>query len=123
MSDFLIYIGMYARLFFVSFSSTVMMFIVTRTIFPQKRSGSYFFIYWGYRFFVQEILITTIMGNYFRNELWFQLFYSVVTLVGFFLAFFVFWYVFEGELLNIVITALLVDSICGSVNMIVAMLI
>lgn len=87
MSDFLIYIGMYARLFFVSFSSTVMMFIVTRTIFPQKRSGSYFFIYWGYRFFVQEILITTIMGNYFRNELWFQLFYSVVTLVGCFLAF------------------------------------
>lgn len=123
MSDFLIYIGMYARLFFVSFSSTVMMFIVTRTIFPQKRSGSYFFIYWGYRFFVQEILITTIMGNYFRNELWFQLFYSVVTLVGCFLAFFVFWYVFEGELLNIVITALLVDTICGSVNMIVAMLI
>ena len=37
MSDFLIYIGMYARLFFVSFSSTVMMFIVTRTIFGESR--------------------------------------------------------------------------------------
>ena len=123
MSGFMIYIGMYARLFFVSFSSTVMMFLVTRTIFPQKRSGSYFFLYWAYRFFVQEILITTIMGTYFRNELWFQIFFSVMTLVSFFFAFFAFWYVFQGDLLNLVITALMVDTICGSINMIVAMLI
>lgn len=84
MSEILIFISMYARLFFVSFSSTVMMFLVTRAIFPQKRPGIYFYGYWVYRFFIQEILITTIMSSWYKEELWFQIFYSIATLIAFF---------------------------------------
>ena len=123
MSEIIIYISMFARLFFVSFSSTVMMFLIARAIFPQKRSGGYFFAYWVYRFFIQEILITIVLASRYKEELWFQFFYSIAPLIAFFFTFFIFWYVFEGPLLNIMIVALFEDSICGAINMIPALFI
>ena len=122
MSVFIKYTIMFSRLFFISFSSNWMMYLVTKTIFPKKRSAMYFFGYWAFHFFIKEILVTTILSGYYRDELWFQILYSLMIILCSFISLFIFCFVFEGELVKICVVALLVDSICGSFNIIPALL-
>lgn len=122
MSVLIKYTIMFSRLFIISFSSNMMMYLVTKTIFPKKRSAMYFFGYWAFHFFIKEILVTTVLSGYYRDELWFQILYSLMIILCSFISLFIFCFVFEGELVKICVVALLVDSICGSFNIIPALL-
>ena len=123
MSHIITYIIMFTRLFLISGTSALMMFILIKAMCGQQRSGWYFVTYWFFRFFVQEIFITVVWANMYQDELWYQIVYGTETTISFIIGTLVYWFVFSGDILKKTLVGLLVDCICGAINTIPVFLI
>ena len=123
MSHIITYIIMFTRLFLISGTSALMMFILIKAMCGQQRSGWYFVTYWFFRFFVQEIFITVVWANMYQDELWYQIVYGTETTISFIIGTLVYWFVFSGDILKKTLVGLLVDCICGAINTIPVLLI